>query len=203
VDEFFENHRDSKYVVIDLRRNTGGNGAWGYYLLDHLTDSPYRIKQRFSIKVSDLFRESRYRDKAGRNLADAKNGAYIEAVEKTTRNRTVRGGPYPGKVFLLISARTFSAGVVTAAIFKYNKMGAVIGRETSGKETFCSDPVMHQLPNTGLVVSIPVAVYALPGDNPDRGVVPDVEVEHTIDGLCHSEDMELEEVRKIIQAQEP
>jgi hypothetical protein len=171
VDEFFEEHRNSKYVVIDLRRNTGGNGVWGYYLLDHLTDSPYRIKQRFSIKVSDLFRGCQYRDKAGRKLAGARNGAYVEAEERAIRDPLA-------------------------------KMGTVIGQETSGKETFCSDPVMHTLPNTGLVVSIPVAVYALPGDNPNRGVVPDITVDYTIDDLRHGRNMELETIRGIVREEQ-
>jgi hypothetical protein len=53
-------------------------------------------------------------------------------------------------------------------------------------------------PNTGLVVSIPVAVYALPGDAPDSVVVPDITVEYTIDDLRQGRDKELEAVRKIV-----
>jgi hypothetical protein len=198
VDEFFEAHHDSRYIVIDLRRNTGGTGTWGYYLLDHLRDSPYRTRERFSIKVSDLFRDSQYSFKAGDQLADTKDGSYVEEVTDPMHAPQAHGATYPGRVFLLVSARTFSAGVVCAAIFKHYEMGVVVGQETSGKETLGSDPVNQQLPNTGLVVSIPVAIYALPGDNPDRGVIPDIPVEYTIDDIRQGKDKDLDAIRNLI-----
>jgi C-terminal processing protease CtpA/Prc len=78
-------------------------------------------------------------------------------------------------------------------------MGTVIGQETSGKETFSSDPVMYTLPNTGLTVSIPIAIYALPGSNPDRGVIPDMIVKYSIDDFRGGKDKDLEAVRDLIR----
>ncbi len=43
VDEFFEKHQDSEYLVIDLRLNGGGSGVWGYYVLDYLANAPYMV----------------------------------------------------------------------------------------------------------------------------------------------------------------
>jgi C-terminal processing protease CtpA/Prc len=105
---------------------------------------------------------------------------------------------FAGRVFLLISHATDSAGVVTAAVFKYNKMGVTIGQETAGRIRFCSDPVLVRLPRTGLRMYIPLAIYALPGAMPDRGVVPDIEVPHTIESLRNDEDPEIVELRKIL-----
>lgn len=198
VDEFFEAHHDARHIVIDLRRNTGGTGTWGYYLLDHIHDSPYRTKERFSIKVSDLFRGSVYTFKAGDQLDELKNGSYVEEITDPIHTPQAPGDTYRGQVFLLVSEMTFSAGVVCAAIFKHYEMGVVIGQETSGKETLCSDPVNHQLPNTGIVVSIPVALFALPGNNPDRGIIPDISVSYTIEDLRQGRDRDLDAVREFI-----
>jgi C-terminal processing protease CtpA/Prc len=106
---------------------------------------------------------------------------------------------FKGKTFLLISENTFSAGVVFAAVFKANKMGVVIGLETSGRVCFGSDPVMITLRNTKLTGSIPLAIYTLPGENSDRGVIPDIKVTRSIDDYQLGHDIELEKVKELIK----
>ncbi len=83
-----------------------------------------------------------------------------------------------------------------AAIFKFNKMSTVIGQETMGKERFCSDPVKVTLPQTKLAVIIPLAIYTLPGNNPDRGVIPDILTVYSIEDYKNHKDKELDKVRE-------
>jgi hypothetical protein len=195
IDEFFEANRNRRALVIDLRRNTGGNGTWGYYMLDHLTDSSYQIIEAFDFKVSDVFRTSGYREKAGAGLAGAQNGDYIAIATSHTRTPHASSSKFGGKVLLLVSHATNSAGVVAAAIFKHAEMGTVVGQETAGRIKFSSDPVAVELPLTGLKVSIPVAIYALPGKARDRGVIPDVVVDPTLDDLRRGRDPIMEAAR--------
>lgn len=75
--------------------------------------------------------------------------------------------------------------------------GIVIGEETTGRVKFNSDPVRVTLPGTGLVVTIPIAVFKLPGEAADRGVIPDVEVRYTIDDLRYGRDLELEAIERL------
>jgi hypothetical protein len=199
IDTFFEKYKKANYLVIDLRENPGGNGAWGYYLMDYLTDSPYRIIERFDFKVSDILRDSGYSNKAGEKLKTARNGIYLPIEMPEIRDTRRKTNKFRGKVFLLISQYTFSAGVVMAAIFKFNKMGTVIGQETVGKERFCSDPVRIKLPQTKLEVIIPLAIYTLPGDNPDRGVIPDILTVYSIEDYQNQKDKELDKVRELIK----
>jgi hypothetical protein len=72
-----QRHKKAKYLVIDLRENTGGSGFWGYCLLDYLVDSPYLIAKDFAFKVSDTMRKSGYADKAGDLIHRAKDGEYL------------------------------------------------------------------------------------------------------------------------------
>ena len=199
IDTFFEKNKKANYLVIDLRENPGGNGTWGFYLMDFLMDSPYRIIERFDFKVSDILRDSQYSDKAGEKLKTAKNGIYLPCEMTEIRKPHQKANKFRGKVFLLISRYTFSAGVVMAAIFKFNKMGTVIGQETVGKERFCSDPVKVTLPQTKLGVIIPLAIYTLPGNNPDRGVIPDILTVHSIEDYQNHKDIELDKVRELIK----
>jgi len=131
IDTFFQIHKSSRYLVIDLRQNRGGSGYWGFYLLDYLTESAYRIAKKF--------------------------------------------------------------------VFKASKMGVLVGRETSGRVRFGSDPVTMSLPNSKLKGSIPVAIYQLPGNNPDRGVMPDVKVFRSIDDFHSGGDKEMETVQELIR----
>jgi hypothetical protein len=196
IDAFFESNRGRRALVIDLRRNPGGNGTWGYYMLDHLTDSSYSIIEDFEFKVSDVFRTSGYRDKVGDGLEGARDGEYIPIVMDHTRTPRASSGKFGGQAILLISHFTDSAGVVTAAIFKHAGMGTVVGQETAGRVKFCSDPVHLELPRTGLTVSIPVAIYALPGGSPDRGVIPDIVVDLALADLRQGRDRVMDAVRE-------
>jgi hypothetical protein len=47
--------------------------------------------------------------------------------------------------------------------------------------------------------SIPLAIYTLPGDNPDRGVIPDINVILSIDDYHLGRDKELEKVKELIE----
>ena len=200
IDAFFLTHKGSRYLVIDIRQNPGGSGYWGFYLLDYLTDSAYRIAKKFEFKASEMMRESIYASKAGNQLNHLKNGEYLDVPNHQMRSPHTKLNKFTGKTFLLISENTFSAGVVFAAVFKANKMGVVVGRETSGRISFLSDPITITLPNTKLKGTIPVAIYTLPGDNPDRGVIPDIYVTRSIDDYRLGWDKELEKVKELIKA---
>lgn len=198
IDGFFSRHQKKEALIIDLRRNPGGIGDWGYYMLDYLNDSSYQIIQVFKFKVSDLFRTSEYRGKAGDNLTGAADGDYIPSAASRMRTPVNKGNRFQGRVFLLVSHATDSAGAVTAAIFKHGKMGTVIGQETAGRIRFNSDPVTVKLPQSGLEAYIPVAIYALPGDVPDHGVMPNFIVDYSIEDLKNHKDKELDTVGDLI-----
>jgi hypothetical protein len=63
---------------------------------------------------------------------------------------------------------------------------------------FASDPVTITLSNSNLKGSIPVAIYTLPGNDPDRGVLPDIKVSRTIDDYHLGWDKEMEKVKELI-----
>jgi C-terminal processing protease CtpA/Prc len=227
IDQFFSTNQDALYVVIDVRDNPGGGGALGWYVLDHLTDEPYEVVQRMTYLVSEEYRtyldwdnQTVYHDRGiprvlwwlplyrrmdlylGEDrdrFLRARAGSRIDA-DLGTRVREVNTPPYRGTVLVLTSHGTNSAAVVFAAAFKAAGLGLIVGQETGGRESFTSDPVFVELPNTGLRAKVPVALMVLPGSNPDRGVLPDIPVEHTIDDLRRGRDPDLEAVRDYIAA---
>jgi hypothetical protein len=228
MDSFFVTHAEDPYLVIDLRRNPGGNGRWGFYVLDYLTDAEYETMKRFTFKVSEPYKSiTRYyiRDEyyqrgiplvfsflpiyrwlddygwkeEAEEIVSADVGTYLElGVDPWDRDAGKR--TFEGKTFLLTSHYTNSAAVVFAAAFKYNEMGTIVGRETGGRESFMSDAILIELPGTTLRAKIPVAILELVGDNPSRGVLPDVEVEYSIEDYLAGRDRHLDAVRDLIRS---
>jgi hypothetical protein len=227
IDRFFATNLNVPYLVIDVRDNPGGGGALGWYVLDHLTDVPYDVVQRMTYRVSEVYKtylrwgnRSVYHERRiprvlwwlplyrhmDMYLGDdrdrflrAEPGSRVDADLGVRIPRTDTP-PYRGTVFVLTSHGTNSAAVVFAAAFKAAGLGLIVGQETGGRETFASDPVYVELTNTHLRAKIPVAAMVLPGSNPERGVLPDLQVEHTIDDLRRGRDPDLEAVRAYITA---
>lgn len=212
IDDFFNKHKDKRYLVIDMRRCPGGNGEWGWLVLDYLTDTRYKVMSARKDKVSKTYKElikdslNKYADqlsdlyaKLFRSVLNAKLGTYIDTSQIYHDPRKIQDR-FRGKVFLLVSHETFSAGVVFAAAFQYNKMGIVVGQETGGRVDFLSDPKDVELPNSKLIAKIPVTILVLLGKDPDRGVMPDIEVKYTIEDYINQKDKDLETVKELIKS---
>ncbi|MBC8358590.1 MAG: hypothetical protein H8E54_06535 [Candidatus Aminicenantes bacterium] len=223
MDDFFQKHKDKSYMVIDLRHNPGGDGRWGRFVLDYFMESPYLTTKRFDFKISKEFSDivwyyqhlTYYNKKIPRLLwwlpwlksieddywldkvLQAKIGEYAEE-HSTYHDPDPNKVKFKGKTYLLVSHYTNSAAVVFSAIFKHQKLGTIVGQETGGRETFTSDPITIQMPNSPLRAVIPVAILALPGKNPDRGVLPDIEVEYTFEDYISNRDLDLEKVKTLI-----
>lgn len=226
--EFFSRHKDKKYLVIDVRQHPGGNGLWGYWVLAHITDSPFRRYSQFTFKASPTYKKlvryyfqlGYYRRKIpwflwglplykfkeqedayywiNRGILESEPGAFVDSktIMYEIKEEFDR---FKGKVYLLISHRTFSAGVVFAAAFKSSGMGIVVGRETGGRVDFLSDSRWVEFPNSKLLINMPVAKLVLEGDNPDRGVLPDVHVEFTPEDYIKQRDKDIEKVKELIR----
>jgi C-terminal processing protease CtpA/Prc len=107
---------------------------------------------------------------------------------------------FQGKVFLLTSHETFSAGVVFSGLFKSNNLGTIVGRETGGRVYMESDMRPVFLPNSNLMYLIPVARLIVNNDNPDRGVMPDIIVDLVPEDYVNHRDKDIEQVIELIKA---
>ncbi len=134
-----------------------------------------------------------------RTILNAETGTFAEIPGDFGRHEpdnTIE--KYKGNLFILISHRTFSAGVVFASTVKHNKLGTIVGRETGGRLDFFSDTVDIELPSTGLVAKIPSAILTLYGDNQTRGVIPDRAVKYTVEDFLSGRDPDIEAVKEIV-----
>jgi C-terminal processing protease CtpA/Prc len=119
-------------LILDIRDNGGGSSGYGYQILAHLTDKPFKTSQWRTRNYRPAFR-------AWGKLEGWHNGAG-ELVQP-------RAPTLPAKpVALLIGPRTFSAAEDFAVAFDAMKRGKLIGEATAGST---GQPLFFALPGGG------------------------------------------------------
>ncbi len=217
VDEFFRKYHDSESIVIDLRSNGGGNANWGHYVYNFIANDSYKTVDDFTVTVSDRVKDfynfvcdyELYQEKIPslfwhlpflpqnpllKEIMVAENGEIISAGEHIAQNPINKNNRYTGKVYLLISGKTASAGISLARTFRYNyKNGIILGQETNHPKSYSGNISKYYLPNSKLGYVLPLTIGVAPGDTDrTRGVIPDYILDFDIDHYDEGRDPELE-----------
>lgn len=194
--------RNVEKLIIDLRNNEGGIDRWGALLFAYLTDQPFDYyeslrlpNKRFSFgkyaqfpKFSGLLKLFIRKDT---------HGGYRWMKHKNLKQQRPRRDAFLGEVIVLINGGSFSVTSEFAAVAKASRRVQLIGQETggayagnnSGTFTFVT------LPNSHFTVAIPMLGYYMDVPQiqpPDRGVLPDINVEITIKEILENRDVILE-----------
>lgn len=163
-------------LIIDVRKNGGGNSLLGDELLQYISNKPFIQYGKTIVKYSDILKQfhKTYNDweisnPNGIEIYDSKK--LIELRENSLR--------YKGNVFLLISHYTFSSAADFSWAFKYFKAGTVIGEETGGLAVCFGDIITPKLPNSELSYSVSWKKFYGYGatDENTHGTLPDYNVE--------------------------
>lgn len=177
--------RGVPYLVIDLRRNEGGDDAIGRLLLSHLLREPavfpgYRVESAYervpyvlaryldTWDFSFFDRTGQVTKGPGRNwLLPDRPGARIEP----------HALHYPGQVVALVGPQNSSAGFLLARALKHTGAATLVGQTTGGNLRGLNGGQLAwiTLPASGVGVDIPLLASIYEGQ-PDAGVVPDVPV---------------------------
>lgn len=135
-------------LIIDLRRNGGGNSELGDELFQYISPVPFAQYGDVTVRISP-------------NLHAAYPG--IDGADSVYHYKTsgddlqgLRDNPlrYAGKgnVYLLTSSGTFSSATDFAWAFQYFGMGTIVGEETGGHIVCFGDVIGTDLPHSGLRV---------------------------------------------------
>jgi C-terminal processing protease CtpA/Prc len=186
-----------RFLIIDQRRNEGGDDNIGRQLLSYLLRQPFtqagsRVESAYERVPYEL---ARYLDtwnfgffdrtgqvskSAGRNwlLSDAP-ARRIEPVAT----------PFAGRTIVLVGPQNSSAGFLLARDVKASGAATLMGQATGGNQRGLNGGQLAwlTLPASGVAVDIPLIAGFSPGDPPDAGITPDVVVqpnfEHTQTGI--------------------
>ena len=147
-------------LLIDISENGGGAERIGYILLNYL----WKGKLKTTYYSDEFTPDSLVRSSV---LSQIKDVSYMD----------YKWSRFEGKVYLLISERTFSSAARLADIFKTNHIGTIIGRPTRALRSHYGEVASEQLPNTGLPFTWSTKFFlSASGEVEPHGICPDVTI---------------------------
>lgn len=178
-----------RYLVIDLRRNTGGLMSSTTKLLSYVKDSAFHMAQEaYGIKRTSSYKK--YITNYWKNriihlfsTKDDKGLFHLKFYEKHTF-RLKKKNHFDGQIFVLTGGLSYSASAIFAQKMKGQSNVTIIGEETGGGAygTTAMGSYKVLLPNSKIYVNIPL--YRLIIDSTlqevGRGVQPDISLPVTL-----------------------
>jgi len=163
-------------LIVDIRKNPGGNSVLGDVLLDYLTDKPFRQFEGGEVKIS---RQAGNLRQFQREFPDRKlEIGCLVPIEVSFEQPKYNPLRFQGRKFVLIDGRVYSSANSFASAIKCFDIATLIGEETGGTTTCYGDCLHLELPNSGLKFDVAHKYFVEAGGKPDgRGVLPDYEVE--------------------------
>ena len=186
-----------KDLIIDMRNNEGGRSIIGDELMQYIAKKPFSVMNSMETKISKELVAKKYK-----SWLESKKES-IGTIEKYTDmdKKALKDIPlrFNGNCFLLISGRTYSAGSGFASAFQCANIGKVIGSETGGLTVTYGDVYRFKLPKTKCPIDVSWKKFYYPcGEENRRGVMPDIDIENSIEDEIKSRDRVLEYVIKLI-----
>ncbi len=160
-------------LIIDVRRNGGGNSRVGDILLRYISPIPFTQMDRSLIRITPTTQRLRGNNDipAQFTFYDIDEGHYLKPLTKEE-------GHYDGNVYLLTSNKTFSSAGSFSWAFKETGAGTVIGEETGGMNVCFGDILGYNLPVSGLYCTISYKRFwqFRADENDIHGTLPDIAV---------------------------
>jgi C-terminal processing protease CtpA/Prc len=107
---------------------------------------------------------------------------------------------FVGNVYLLTGIETFSSGTELAMLIKDYNLGKIIGQETGGLPNGYGDRFDFELPNTKTKVGVSYKWSLRPsGVDDNRGVIPDIIINHSLLDILSEKDIEMDYALSLIK----
>jgi len=179
-----------KHLIIDVQANGGGTEGNENLLFSYLSNKVVRKYKQVTMLPKPYQKnksnQSYIEDKWTFQNTIAKRGNftlysdyYSDLEYKTPQKELI----YNGKLYVLISGRTFSGGAEFASLVKMTDRGIFIGEETGGayEGNVSGYSEYIKLPNSKIEVQIPTVHFQI-NVSPEikgRGIIPDYRVPQT------------------------
>ena len=144
----FERMRDAgtRTLIIDIRANPGGDDdVWYEGIMPYIATKPYRNGSTYVLKIIEG------RAKEGQKVGDIVHGAQ-ETVYQPQLDNPLR---FKGKVYVLMSPRTYSSAVLFSTAVQDHGFGTLVGVGGGARSTQSGGTQNIKLPNTQMTVVVP------------------------------------------------
>lgn len=182
-------------LIIDIRKNGGGDTGLNALLLTYLTSNPfYEYSKHIEKLTSDIRTSNEY-------YSQFKKDTIFERTKyKYYENKVENPLLFKGKILLLTGIETFSSGTELAMLIKDYNLGKIIGQETGGIPTCYGDRFDFELPNTKIEVGVSYKWSLRPsGVDDNRGVIPDIILNPSLLDILSGKDIEMDYTLSLIK----
>lgn len=181
------NTNSFKNLIIDLRNHSGGDDAFGDYIVSYIADKPFKWNSKFQLKTSKQLKEHtrKHRDTTlayWKSVLNHKNGKIydynFDFYKPQPENKR-----FKGKVCVLVNRQSYSQSTVTASQIQDYGFGTIVGEETGEFPNLYASIYNYQLPNTNISVDVSKGKIArVSGVDKMCGVIPDIKIkDHLLD----------------------
>jgi Peptidase family S41 len=197
-----------RFLIIDQRRNEGGDDGIGRTLLSHLLKAPFsqpgsRTESAYERVPYALARyldtwDFSFFDRTGQvTKGSGRNWLMSEVVG---RRIDPVATPFAGRTVLLVGPQNSSAGYLLARDVKASGAATLVGQLTGGNQRGLNGGQLAwiNLPASGVGVDIPLIAGVTTGDVPDGGVAPDLHVPPRFADLQAGVDAEMAQALTLI-----
>lgn len=192
----FREIRDRKAagVIIDIRKNGGGDSGLGDTLISYISDKAYCSASGVKVRISSHSKLYAKMNGLPDGFKKWKNGTLYEYKTKELIKPRPNDLRYTGKVSVLIGAGTFSSANMLANALKDFKLATLIGESTAESGNDSGEIFSFMLPNTHIVATTATKIFLRAnGDEKDfTGIKPDIETTNSLSDIQHKRDRVLE-----------
>jgi len=215
--DIFKNikRKKTKNLIIDIRQNEGGYPLNTIKAFSYIANKPFK-QQASSYVTTDILPKKQYSQnlvngftyetffkKYYQNSTKTKNG-WKSTTDENEPLMIPNKKKFEGKVYVLIGGKTFSAGS-SFALFCKNEGITLVGEETGGGYYTQTGgyPIIYTLPNSEIKILISfVKINRFIKDETVKkgsGILPDEEVNLTLQDLIKGKDGQLNYILKRIR----
>ncbi len=206
--------KNGKNLIIDVRKNEGGNSSEMFKLVQYLIEEPIEYVELQNtwqmLKIDSTLKPYVDNKKWAFGWFNQKEAGYNKTELGQWKGKGAgksqifqpNAERFSGKVFLLSSPTNSSATYMMVETFKKYHLATVVGQTTGGNQRGVTAGAMFfmLLPNSKIEVDVPLigTDLAIAKTLPDAGVAPDIYVKPSLEDAVKGVDTEMEVVKKLI-----
>jgi len=191
-------------MVIDLRKNLGGNSQIADLLISYFNEKPYSLSGGRFWRVSQRYKDfltaqgdtnNSYHKKENNSILDYRKCGPHEPM--FVNNSLL----FTGKVYLLTGPLTFSSANMLADSVKEYRMATVIGQPTGENTNDFGEGYLMELPNSKLKIQT-TTTFDLGVNcnlNTSHAVIPDKKIEPSIKNKINKSDPVMSYILKTVR----
>lgn len=188
---------ESSKLIIDLRGNSGGQTAPGFFILRYLAKKPFIPFKSITAKVALVPKGDRFQNQSAVESFDSykwklSDGVYKPSVREDFKPIKPFKKRFKGRIYVLVDAFSNSATGTFSGQLKTQTNAVFIGEETGGNPVHVAarQTLRYELPNTKVQTTIPLvlSIKNVNFENKGRGLIPDHEVAPTPVQLIRGDD---------------